>query len=230
VYFLKVREPFTVFKELTEAHILCRSMGRGDWNIMVISNTKIEVAEISGFKDCVYQGEKGVTFLSQVTGFNWRERIRGVQKKKLLSNKKTSVYEKISVIPWGKQKWELFERFKLNVRLNSKINEGDIPEKHREWISQLSAYARVQPAFYPEGLPQYSIYDYLFCSQYQRQITQFLSVLPTTAVFFSTGEYLLARLFVKHRYTCDVLGIVAHLKHLGCFTEVCRCHSLFSGR
>jgi DNA-binding Lrp family transcriptional regulator len=230
VYFLEVREPFTVFKELKEAHILLRSMGRGDWNIMVISNREIDITEISGFKKCVYQGEKGVTFLSQVTGVNWQERILRVRKKKFLSNKKTSVYETIPEIPWGETEWELFERFKLNVSINTGEIKEDIPEKYTEWISQLSAYARVQPAFYPEGLSQYCIYDYLFCSQYQRQITQFLSALPTTAVFFSTGEYLLARLFVNHRYVCDVLGIVAHLKHLGCFTEVYRCHSLFSGR
>jgi DNA-binding Lrp family transcriptional regulator len=116
VYFLKVREPFTVFKELTEAQILCRSMGRGDWNIMVISTAQIDITKISGFKKCVYQGQKGVTFLSQVPGVNWQEQIRRVQKEKFLSNKKTSVFETISEIPWGETEWELFERFKLNVR------------------------------------------------------------------------------------------------------------------
>jgi hypothetical protein len=227
VTFLKVKDPYTVFEGFKGSHILATAMGHGDWNVMVISNKKIDLTKISGLKTCVYQGKKGVTFFSRVDLLEWEQRITIIQKEMRTPDEKTSVLETLPVIPWGDTEWDLFEKFKFNVRINS--DTKDVPEKYTEWISQLPEYAVIQPGFFPEGVPQYIIFDYLFCSQYQKQLVDILGMLPSTSVFFSTGEYVMARLFFLRDYATDVVDIVSQLGKFNYFTEVLKTLTVYTG-
>ncbi|MGD2251197.1 MAG: hypothetical protein PVF58_22595 [Candidatus Methanofastidiosia archaeon] len=225
--FLTVKDPYTVFEGFKGSHILATAMGHGDWNVMVISKTKIDLTKISGLKKCVYQGKKGVTFFSRVTLLEWEQRITTIQKEMRTPDKKTSVLETIPVIPWGNKEWELFERFKFNVRITS--DTKDVPETYTEWISQLPEYAVIQPGFFPEGVYKYDICDYLFRSQYQKQLVDILGMLPSTSVFFSTGEYVMARLFFLCDYAENVVDIVSQLGEFNYFTEVLMTLTLHTG-
>jgi hypothetical protein len=227
VSLLTVKDPYTVFEGLTEDHILAKAMGHGDWNVMMISDRDIDIPKISGFKKCVYQGKKGVTFFSRVTILEWEQSITKIKKEMTTPDKKTSVLETIPVIPWGDMEWKLFEKFKFNVRINSDIQ--DVPETYTEWISQLPQYAVIQPGFFPEDVSQYSICDYLFRSQYQRQLVDILGLLPSTSVFFSTGEYVWARLFAFRDNVTDLVDIVSKLAELNYFTEVLGTLTLYTG-
>jgi hypothetical protein len=48
-------------------------------------------------------------------------------------------------------------------------------------------------AFYPHGVDQYFLVDFLFHTHYHTQLANILGMLPATSVFFSVGNHLFAR-------------------------------------
>jgi len=89
-------------------------------------------------------------------------------------------------------------------------------EQYQKWLSELPQFVNIQPAFYPYGLDSYFVIDFLFQSCYHKELTQILGMLPSTSVFFSVDEYLLARLtFLSKTQENELLSLIFHLGEKG---------------
>jgi hypothetical protein len=138
-------------------------------------------------------------------------------------SEKTTLYEEIQSIPWDKVGWTLYRKLKHNTRIMKKsvIEESHVRnERYQKWVSEMLQYTNVVPAFYPQGRDQYFMEDFLFRSQYQKQLADILGMLPSSSVFFSVGEHLFARLsFLNRKEKDDLLSLIFHLEEEGFFTE-----------
>jgi hypothetical protein len=130
------------------------------------------------------------------------------------------LYEEIPAINWNTEEWTLYDKFKYNVRAEAEpiLKECEIShQQYEKWLTRLPEVAVIQPAFYPAGLDNYALVDFLFRSQYQEQLATVLGMLPSTSVFFCVDDYLFAGLSVLKEN--DLASLISELKDKGYFSE-----------
>jgi DNA-binding Lrp family transcriptional regulator len=223
VYFLAVKDPLSAYERFAGSHnVISVSVECGQWNSLVISEKVVDFSGLKGSEKCILQGRKGVTSLSKVTCLDWDQSLESISSVLSPPPKKSMLYEEIPVINWTTKEWTLYEKFKHNVRAEAEpiLKECEISyDQYQKWLAELPEVAVIQPAFYPEGLDNYSLIDFLFRSQYEEQLTTVLGMLPSTSVFFCVGDYLFARLSVPNKREKNLISLISKLKEKGYFTE-----------
>lgn len=224
VSFLEFMHPLPTYHGLEGfPHVLHRSLSSGNWNLLLICDTLMDFSVLKGFKQCVYQGVKGVTHLSKVTSLDWDQSIQKMYSSVSSPKEKSTLYEEILSIPWKKAEWALYEKFKHNIRghVMPVLKECKIRfERYQKWITELPQVAHIHAAFFPQGLHNYFVLDFLFESCYHKQLADILGMLPSTSVFFSTGEYLLARVsLLNKKQEKDLFSLIFELEDRGYFTQ-----------
>jgi hypothetical protein len=175
---------------------------------------------LKGSEKCILQGRKGVTSLSKVDSLDWDQSSESIHSALSPPAKKSILYEEIPAINWNTEEWTLYDKFKYNIRAEAEpiLKECEIDyDQYEKWLVKLPEVAVIQPAFYPEGLDNYSLVDFLFRSQYEEQLATVLGMLPSTSVFFCVDDYLFARLSVLKEN--DLISLISELKEKGYFTE-----------
>jgi len=83
-------------------------------------------------------------------------------------------------------------------------------------MSELSRFACMETAFFPHGSKKNLFYDFLFESDYHKELAYILGMLPSTCAFFSVGNHLFARLsLVDREQEYDLFSLVHQLKDKG---------------
>jgi len=224
VYFLMVKNPLSAYERL-KALFPVISVAFGTWHLLLISDKQIDVSELEGYQECILQEIKGVTHLSKVTTLNWEESMKKMRSMLHPPEEKSFLYEEMPPILWEDWEWALYHRFKHNARIPTAplLKELEISRKqYNKWFSSLFDVASVQAAFYPLGVTKYLAVDFLFKSDYQRQVADVLGLLPSTSLYFSAGDYLLARLFVPNgKKMRNLLIFIYDMKKKGFFIDFC---------
>jgi len=230
--FCQFKDPYTVYKGLKELpHVVYRSWNCGEWNITLISDKLMNLPLLREFKECIYQGVKSATYLPEVTTLIWDKSMEKIQQMISTPRKKTTLYEEIPANLWNSQEWILYNEFKDNTR----VQAFPILKKHKmryetaeKWFSELPQFTNIYTGFYPQGIDNYFAEDFLFQSDYHRQLTDIFGLLPSTSVFFSIGQNLLARLYVlTKREENDLISLIHQLKEKGYFTQFRYARALF---
>lgn len=224
VYFLMVKNPLSAYERL-KALFPVISVAFGSWHLLLISDKQIDVFKLEGYQDCILQEIKGVTHLSKVIMLNWEESMKKMHSVLHPPEEKSFLYEEMPPILWEDWEWTLYHRFKHNARIPPApiLEELEISRKqYNTWFSSLFDVASIRAAFYPLGVTKYLAVDFLFKSDYQRQVADVLGLLPSTFLYFSAGDYLFARLFVLNGVEMrNLLIFIYDMKKKGFFTDFC---------
>ncbi len=184
----------------------------------------MDFSEMKGFQNCIIQDAKSITYVPKVVSLDWETSLQKIHNVMTPPNQKTTLYEEIAHNPWDKKQWALYHHFKHNIRapVMPILKQCQVKfEEYQEWFSELPEIANIQTAFYPQGVENYFIFDFLFQSEYQKQLANILGMLPSSSIFFSVGKYLLARIFLLDRKEKDDLFmLVSKLGKEGFFTDV----------
>ncbi|KYK35965.1 MAG: hypothetical protein AYK19_01805 [Theionarchaea archaeon DG-70-1] len=231
--FCQFEDSYAVYRGLKGLpHVLYRSWGCGQWNITLISDTMMNLPLLKGFQTCIHQSVKSVTYLPKVTSLNWDKSMKKIQQMISTPKKKTTFYEEIPSNPWNNQEWVLYNEFKDNTRVQALpiLKKNRIRyETVEKWFSELPQYTNSHASFYPQGVSNYFASDFLFKSDYHRQLADILGLLPSTSVFFSVDHYLLARLYVLIKEEeNDLFSLLNQLKEKGYFTDLHYARALFA--
>jgi len=220
VYFLQVENPLS--ENIKELSSVVMYMAMGNWNLLLVSNTSIDYSKLEGYQKCILQGIKGATFLSRVKMLDFDESMRKMHEMLHSPDRKSFLSDRIPSISWEDWEWALYHEFKYNVRTPPApiLERLKIPQnKYKKWVSSLSGDL-IQVGFYPSGVNRYNRVDFLFESEYQKQVTDILGMLPSTSVFFSVGQYLLARLsFLTREEMEELYTFIYNMKRQGFFTD-----------
>ena len=204
-------------------HLMYRSLCSGEWHLLLICSTLMNFSALKGVEACVLQEVKGATYLPKVTVHDWDLSMEQMRTEMAHPEEKSYLYEETSWNSWKEKEWTLYHQFKHNIRIQAVpiLKKCQIRYEHyQKWMLTLTDFARIYPAFYPKGLKHYFLFDFLFKSDYQNQLVDILRLLPSTAVFFSAGAYLFARLAVLDRKEKDdLLSLIFQLGENGYFTE-----------
>lgn len=221
-YFLHVDNPLSKYEQLFDNSLVTAGLGR--WSLSFTSEKLIDTSKLE-CKECILKKVKGETFLSRVTTLDWDESMRNMHDMLHLPQEKSVLNEKIPLIPWQRWDWAFYRKFRNNVRapVDPVLEELGISRKwYRRWVSSLFDVANVQPAFYPLGMDKYHTFDFLFRSDYQELLVEILGMLPSTSLFFSVDEYILARLSIlNNRELQQLFTFIYKMKREGFFTDVC---------
>jgi hypothetical protein len=221
---LKFSNPTDAYRSFAGfPHVRNRTLCAGTWNLMLICERSMDFSQLKGFQKSVLQGVKGVTYLPKVRSLNWDSSMTKILNMLSFPEWKTTLYEEIPENFWEEPEWALFNYFKNDFRKQAMpvLKECNIRFEHyQEWASRLGEVALVQTAFYPHGLDAYIVFDFVFKSDYHRQLSDVLGNLPSTSVFFSVGSYLLVRLFLLNKKEKDDLfSLLFRLGELNFFTD-----------
>jgi hypothetical protein len=222
VHFLAVDNPLSAYESLTGSrHTISVNIECGQWNSLVISEEVVGLSGLKGSEKCIHQGRKGVTSLSKVTSLDWDQSLEKIHSKIAPPTKESTLHEEIPGINWNTEEWILYEKFKYNIRAEAEpiLEECGINyQQYQKWPAKLPEVAVIQPAFYPAGLDDYSLCDFLFRSEYQKQLATIFGMLPSTSLYFSAGDHLFARVFVQKKN--DLASLILELETKGYFTDV----------
>ena len=224
VTFLKFEHPLLAYQGFKGfPSLLSRSLAVGGWNIMLVCEKIMNFSSLKGFRECILQGAKGVTYLPKVTSFDWKTALEKMYSSLSPPREKSSLYHEIPCNHWEKKEWILATEFKHNIRTLAMpiLKENNIRfERYQKWFSCLPEYAHIYTAFYPYGLEQYFVFDFLFRTEYQKQLADILGMLPSTSLFFSVGSYLMARLSLLSKNEKDELfSFIYNLGEEGYFSD-----------
>lgn len=217
-------DPLSVYHRLNRFPlIVSRTLCSGRWNITIICGRSLNFSVLKGFRQCVVQGPKGLTHLPKVPFLEWDAALETIYSTLSTPRTQSTLYEQIPAIPWKPDEWTLYHRFKYNTRMQavSILKSCSIRyEQYQKWNRELPTYTSIQCAFYPHGIERYFFLDFLFESQYHRQLVAILGSLPATSIFFSVGRYLLARVPILNRKeNDDLFALLFHLEEKGYFSS-----------
>ncbi|MGC1119613.1 MAG: hypothetical protein WBA22_00845 [Candidatus Methanofastidiosia archaeon] len=222
-YFLQVENPYAQYKQPFKRSYISKSWTAGAWNLMVITDEKVDFTGMEGVKECVHSGKKGGTYISKCVHTNWDHSMKDIFSRMEAPGEETVFYEEVPSFNRGQKEWLLYHAFRMNVRQDPTpiLRKLDIDqETYKKWISSLPSAAFIQPAFYPHGWDTYSARDFLLSSNHQRQVVDILGLLPCSGIFFSAGDFLLARLFMKGpEESKRVDTIILHMRKCGYITD-----------
>ncbi|MGC1122737.1 MAG: hypothetical protein WBA22_16775 [Candidatus Methanofastidiosia archaeon] len=220
-YFLKADDPLNQYTSFRES-IVSKSMGAGNWNVMVITDQEMDLTA-GKVGDCIHSGKKRGTFISEVTHLDWDHSLKDVFSRIGTPDTKSISYEEAPALKWSEKEWMLYHAFRMNVRQDPDpvLKKLGIDYKpYRNWLSTLPVAAYVQPAFNPHGFSNCGMFDFLLKSSYQEQIVDILGLLPCSCGFFSAGDFLLARLFLRWPDEVKKVDtVLMHLEKCGYCTE-----------
>ncbi len=222
--FCSFENPLPTYKSFSGfPHVVYRSLNAGDWNLLLISEKLMDFSLLKGFRQCIAQGKKSVTCLSKVTSLEWNRSMEKMHNAVSSPTGKSTLYEEIPLLPWKKEEWTLYHMFRHNMRIQTmpilkKCRIGF--ERYRKWATDLPKYTCTQPAFFPHGLKKYFVLDFLFKSQYHKQLADILGMLPSTTIFFSTDRCLFVRLALLNKnQQDDLFTLIYELEDRGYFTR-----------
>ncbi|MGC1119453.1 MAG: hypothetical protein WBA22_00035, partial [Candidatus Methanofastidiosia archaeon] len=150
-YFFKADDPSTLYKSFQES-VVSKSVGAGDWNVMVITDQEIDLT--AGKGDCIHSGKKGGTVISKVTQVDWDHSLKDIFSRIGTPDTKSIVYEEAPALKWSEKEWMLYHAFRLNARQDPDpvLKKLGIDSRtYKNWLSSLSMAAYVQPAFNSHG-------------------------------------------------------------------------------
>ncbi len=222
--FVRFENPSTVYEDFKGfSYVTSRNLCLGEWDLMLTCEKMFNFSLLKGFKKCVYQGVKGVTYASKVTSLNWETSMEKIKDSLNPPEEKTSLYEEIPHNPWNEKEWTLYHRFKDNVRVlvMPVLRECDTRFEHfQKWFKTIDDFTRAYCGFYPYGYENYFRAHFLFRSDYQRQLSVILGLLPSTSHFFSLGDYLFSEVcFLNKKEQDDLFSVIYQLGEKGYFTH-----------
>jgi len=217
-------DPLSVYQGLSGfPRVVSRTLCSGRWNVTIICESLLNFSVLKGFRQCVVQGAKGMTHLPKVPFLDWDAALDTIYGTVSTPQVQSTLYEKIPTIPWKPDEWILYHRFKYNTRMQavSILKACNIRyEQYQRWNRQLPTYTSIRSAFYPHGIDRYFFLDFLFESQYHRQLASILGSLPATSIFFSVDRYLLGRIpILNKKEKDDLFTLIFHLGEKGYFSN-----------
>jgi hypothetical protein len=217
-YFVNVDNPLNVYKGLKG--IVYGNISCGSWNLLIITDRKIDISSLPGFKECILEGRKSATHASKVVVQDFEESLKRIEAYKLREEAhelEKTLYEEISLNTWDTEEWTLYRTFKDNIRADTtqKLRECSVSHvKYKTWISSLDQFALIQLSFYPEGLENYHSVDFLFESVYHQHIKDILGLLPSTSLSFSVNDSIFVRLFFLSKIQeTSVLALIDEMNY-----------------
>jgi hypothetical protein len=215
VYLMEFWDPMRVFDVLKEVPSIVYHAALAErWNILVISQQKINFSLFEGFQSVVYQGVKGYMRTPQVENVQREESFAKIQKlirgfrPGPLSPKK----ELAPFLNWQKDEWRLFSVFRSNLRKKmTLLRKLRIPyEKSVKWKENIMNHCTIHTEFYPRGYDRYGHCCFLISSDYKDVVERILSFFPATTRFIDLDDQMLAVVNVRSSTGTKTLFLILY--------------------
>lgn len=197
VYLMNFKDPFQVFKGLKGfPHVVYHSMALGDWTTMVITDRLLDLSQLVGFRNMVYQGVRGYSYTPKVEYIKWDECFKKIEERmdEFAPDQLEYADRALPSVTWGEDQWKLFFAFKYNMRktVTPTLKEINVRyETYTEWMKTLKTNCTVHTGFYPEGYQNYMSYCFLVRTEYKESVKSLFSLFPTTSFFMEVDDHLM---------------------------------------
>jgi hypothetical protein len=199
---------------------------QGNWDILAVYNKPVDFEAISGYKETLIEGLRGMVFTPKVEYVSWDTSFENMDRFLDIFDKNIceSTFACEPVYPaWDEEDWELYYYFRYNLRksFNKLRKQSCISwRKYQHWKKTLTQYCTILSSFYPEGYNAYNSLTFCIQTMYEQYVADLFSHLPVTPILYRVGDYFLINIFISrdYKYHFKVFEIVSLLVDEGIIT------------
>ena len=203
MYFIKSRDPELLYMKLREdPNIIYHAKAIGFCNMWIIAKKKIDIKG-----EIILEGHRSDYYTSYATDRTWETALKIMQEKIETFRPETCSIHKIILthfddeIDWDFEDESLYRYFKYDLRkpFTPLAREGLSKEKADEFFNNLPNTCTVATHYYPDSLPMYNYYLFMFETDYEDFIINLFSELSSSVSFFKVSNRLFASIHVPQQ-------------------------------
>ncbi|MBU7044887.1 MAG: winged helix-turn-helix transcriptional regulator [Theionarchaea archaeon] len=201
MYFVNSENPESSYLKYREdPNITYVSKTSGFCNIWIVAKERIDIEE-----DVTLKGYRSDYSVSYAPNHSWKNAIEMMRKEIKSFNPKTFNPQHIlethfdETISWRVEDEILYSHFRCNLRNNIEplMKEYKISgEKVYNFLNRLNETCTISTHYYPESLPLYDTYLFMFETDFEDFIIDLFSELPSSVSFFKVDDRLLTNVYV----------------------------------
>lgn len=205
-YFVKFKDTTSVYEKLKDdPRVLYQCVCAGVFDLMIITNERIDVSMEEGFEYIVLSGPRGDYMYNNVEKKSMIQFIEGVhhflrEGNFVVSEIGTLKREKLL---WDDMDWALFKLLKDDVRMKY-IDIirclGLYKSTFYNHLNKVMEKCTVWTPFYPHGYAQYNPYYILFKTNYEDQLVKKLKEIPVHCPIFTVKSWICACIFLERDF------------------------------
>ena len=200
MYFVKNRDSELLYLSFHEdPNVVYHAKTSGFCDLWVIAEKRIDIKG-----EIILEGCRSDYFTSYAPGRTWDKAIEIMQEKVNTFNPdmyrpqgfiKTHFDE---TIDWDSEDESLFRYFKYDLRkpFTPLAKEGLSKEKTENFLNNLPNTCTIHTSYYPDSLPIYDSYLFMFNTNYEDFIINLFSELPSSVSFFKIDDELFASMHI----------------------------------
>jgi DNA-binding Lrp family transcriptional regulator len=220
MYFIKSNNPIKLYRKFaTNEHVLYHAIMNGFANMWAVTDEILDIDE-----KVVIWGRRSDFYISFPPDHSWDCAIKVMQG--MIDKFDPEAYTPKNLIEthWDEEiKWDdrdeiLFQEFKHNLR---KPAEPIVKNKHHmgvykayEWLERLHECFTVITEYFPNKLPMYDSFLFMFETDYEDFVVELFSQLPSTTYFFRVSGRLFMYARIERRYTSTTFSSIFDVRRL----------------
>jgi len=205
IYFLKCENPELAYLKYREdENVIYHAQMSGFCDLWIIAKEKIDVEG-----NIILEGPRSDYYTSYAPDHSWETAVKIMQEKMEKFNPSNYKPKNIiqthfnETIEWDEEDEFLYRYFKYNLRKTF----APVMRKHGisgsrlyKFLERLPETCTIATSYYPDSLPAYESYLYVFETDYEDFIIDLFSELPTTTSFFKVSDRLVMSAYIAKTY------------------------------
>lgn len=217
-YFMKFKDAHSIFNKIKENHrVIHAAHCSGAFDLMVITNEKIDFSMENGFEGFVLSGPRSDFLYNKVERKSMDEYYAGFRE---FLNGGNFIRSKITIpfreeLIWDDLDLSMFRLLKNNLRMKYVdilrcfgLSKSVFYDHLRNVLGKCTVWT----PYFPEGYPNYNEYFVLFKTEHESQLVEQLKKLPVHCPIFKVGEWIYIYIMIERgnlQYTFfDLLNLM----------------------
>jgi hypothetical protein len=219
MYFIKSDNPIQLYRKFaTNEHVFYHAIMDGFANTWAITDEILDIDE-----KVVLWGRRSDFYISFPPDHSWDHAIKVMQGMIDRFNPETYTPKNLIETHWDEEiKWDdrdeiLFKEFKYNLRkpvVPIMKKRRIYNKKIREWLERLHECFTVFTCYFPNKLPMYDSFLFMFETDYEDFVVELFSQLPSTTYFFRVSGKLFMYARIERRYMNATFSSISDVRRL----------------
>ena len=203
-YFINSKHPELLYLKYREdPNIIYHAKTSGFCNIWIVAKEKMDIEG-----EIILEGYRSDYHTSYAPDHTWETALEIMQEK--LADSDPKIYQSLKtikthlngIIAWNSEDEVLYKYFKYNLRSNLEpiMKKHQISaEKVYRFLNRVHLTCTVATHYYPDSLPMYNYYLFMFETDYEDFIINLFSELSSSVSFFKVSNRLFASIHVPQQ-------------------------------
>lgn len=222
VYIINTKNTRLLFEKLQEdSRVEYMAWCQGTFDLIIITNERIDVTVEEEFKSLVLSGERGNYIYPDMKYGDYCSTLKEINEfldKNLFQSSKLPVEIGTRGNEWSEREEKLFRYLKNNGRRIFVIIQERLDVSRTLLLacySRMRKHTIITIPYYPKGYDQYTNFYLIVETEYEQQFVDLLGKLPCQSAFFKVKNYIVALISSEKDSTKEILNLMSKMLSTG---------------